>query len=312
MEVRRPIFIIGAGRSGSTEFHNVLTRHPNVCVRHPARPELNRWVLQALDFPISGKRLDRRLFRGECYDFWDHHCRGFSQPSRDLTARDATQATIDHVPRVLARTLSGKRHRLLVKITGWARTGYVQRIFPDALFIHLLRNGKAVANSLLHADFWRGWSGPPRWQWGALSTEHQDEWECHGRSFVALAGIQWKIMMEAIRQAKAHLPAGRFLEVRYEEMCSQPLEVFRSVAEFCELDWSARFEAGLRSRTFDNRNDKWRRDLTADQQRILQSVVGEELARQGYQTGARLSEVTDSQSRPAIDAQVTGSALRRM
>src|SRR5213078_3203453 len=102
---------------------------------------------------------------------------------------------------ILARILGRRRHRLLVKITGWPRVGYLRAIFPDARFIHLIRDGRAVANSLIHTDFWRGWAGPSKWQWGEMGAEHHEEWERHGRSFVALAGIQWKIMMGAIRQA---------------------------------------------------------------------------------------------------------------
>ncbi len=91
-----------------------------------------------------------------------------------------------------------KRNRLLVKITGWPRLGYLHEIFPDAKFIHVVRDGRAVVNSLINVDWWDGWKGPQNWRWGDLDLSQTDEWEKYGKSFVVLAGIQLKIIMNAL------------------------------------------------------------------------------------------------------------------
>ena len=61
MQVKKPIFIVGVGRSGSTVFHRMLCEHPNVAwlssqvSRHPNRISSNRVVMKAIDYPVIGK-----------------------------------------------------------------------------------------------------------------------------------------------------------------------------------------------------------------------------------------------------------------
>jgi len=43
------------------------------------------------------------------------------------------------------------------------RIGFLQAIFPDAKFIHIVRDGCAVANSRMNAPFWKGWQGLNTW-----------------------------------------------------------------------------------------------------------------------------------------------------
>lgn len=74
------------------------------------------------------------------------------------------------LPVVLSKTLTKKRNRLLFKITGWPRVGFLHEIFEDAKFIHLIRDGRAVAYSLLQQPWWEGWRGPPI---GDLENFHQ-------------------------------------------------------------------------------------------------------------------------------------------
>src|SRR5207253_8969568 len=99
------------------------------------------------------------------------------------------------------------------------------------------------------------------------------EWERHGRSFVALAGIQWKMFMDAVDQARALVPPENFLELTYEEMCAEPLATFRRVAGFAELAWLSEFEKTVRGRVLKDANYKWRRELTPEQQRVLEDVL---------------------------------------
>jgi hypothetical protein len=288
MTIQKPIFVIGAGRSGSTEFHSILSHHPHVAWltdlarRHPDRPHLGRLAMTALDLPVIGKFLDRRLFRGEFYDFWDYYFPGFRASFRDLMAGDATLKLKRAVPEAFSQILTPRRSRLLVKITGWPRLGFLHEIFPDARFVHIKRDGRAVANSSLSVDFWRGWAGPDNWGWGGLSPEHAAEWERHDRSFVALAAIQWKIFMDAVDRARALVPADSFLELTYEEMCDEPVSTFRRIAGFAELEWLPVFENTVRTRVLNSANNKWRRELTAEQQRILEGVLRDRLLRSGY------------------------------
>lgn len=286
----RPIFIVGAGRSGSTVFHRVFCEHPDVawqsplCDMFPASPGLNRALLRIAPWPLPGKLLTRYLRPGERYKYWEHYCRGFARPCRDLLGSDVMPRHKRTIPPALARLATSGRRRVLIKITGWPRVGFLRGLFPHAKFIHVYRDGRAVAASLLAVRFWRGWDGPPQWGFGELDPLQRAEWERHGKSFIALAGIQWKLLMTAMEDAARDVPATDLVHVRYEDFIDDPVTTFRKVVEFCRLDWSARFENSIRRQRLRTANDKWRESLTAEQQAILESVLAENLRKYGYST----------------------------
>jgi sulfotransferase family protein len=289
VENRSPIIIVGAGRTGTTVFHRMLSEHPHlawlpgrICARFPERLELSRLFMKGLDYPVVGELLRRRIKAGESYPFWEHHCKGFSAPYRDLVAADVTNKTKKHLPRTTAKILTEKRNRLLLKVTGWPRIGFLSEVFEDARFIHMMRDGRAVANSMINVYFWRGWKGPQDWGWGELSRAQEKEWNGHGQSFVVLAAIQWKILMDAMEKAKNTISSERFLEIRYEDLCSDPVGQVQKVTQFCELEWTVGLERRLRKYQLKNTNDKFKYDLTAKQQSDLEEVVGDYLRRYGY------------------------------
>jgi len=238
--------------------------------------------MKGLDYPLVGELLKRGVQPGESYPFWEHHCKGFSAPYRDLVAADVTDKTKKHVPRTMARILTEKRNRLLLKITGWPRISFLSEVFEDARFIHVMRDGRAVANSMLNVYFWQGWKGPRNWGWGELSPDQKEEWNEHGQSFVALAAIQWKILMDAMEKAKETVSSEKFLEIRYEDLCDDPLGRFQKVTQFCDLEWTDGFERRLGQHQPRNSNDKVKYDLTSKQQRDLEEVLGNYLTRYGY------------------------------
>ncbi|MFQ5688786.1 MAG: sulfotransferase [Gemmatimonadota bacterium] len=284
-----PIFVYSVGRSGSTVFHEIFTRHPDVawlsplCDRWPQRFRLHRGLLRLVDAPLLGAGLRRRFHPDECYRFWDHHCPGFSTPCRDLVADDVTEAQRRAVLCSLGRLTTGRRYRLLVKITGWPRMGFLSEIFPRARFIHVVRDGRAVVNSMLKVGWWWGWRGPANWRFGELGEVYREEWERYDRSFVALAAIEWKLLLEAAGAASARIDPALHMTIRYEDLCGDPVAVFESVAEFCDLRWPRALERRVRAAGLRSRNDKWRSDLSALQQRILNEALQPHLARLGYE-----------------------------
>ena len=289
MENKGPIIIVGAGRTGTTVFHQMLAEHPHlawlpgrISPTFPDKSELSRLVMKGLDFPLLGELLKRRIKPVESYPFWEHHCKGFSAPYRDLLAADVTDRTKKHVPRTMAKILTEKRDRLLLKITGWPRIGFLSEVFEDARFIHVMRDGRAVANSMLNVYFWRGWKGPQNWGWGQLSPAQEKEWNEYEQSFVVLAAIQWKILMDAMEKAKSTFSSEKFLEVRYENLCSDPVGQFQKVTQFCELEWTGSFERQMRKYQPRNTNDKFKDYLTAKQQSDLEEVLRDYLMRYGY------------------------------
>lgn len=285
--IDRPIIIIGTGRCGSTEFHRIFSYHPNVAwlsspINHlKETPTLYKLFMRAIDIPIFG-RLLRRFKPGECYPFFEYHCKGFSRPFRDLIEKDVTTKSKLNLRNVLSRIITGKRHRLLLKITGWSRVRFLNEIFPDAKFVHILRDGRAVANSLINVDFWRGWEGPENWRWGPLPDEIQQKWNELDKSFLALAAFQWELLTNSVAISKKHIGRNRILEIRYEEFCSSPAKVFEKVLQFCELSCSEDFLNLVQNQSIRNMNFKWTKELTNSQKKMLNRILHERLQEYGY------------------------------
>ncbi len=287
-KLAKPIIIVGTGRCGSTVFHRQLAKHPHVMWlagffnRYPTRPAWNRRAVTAMGNPMLRRLLGRKIQPGECYRFWDKYAYGFSEPCRDLVHTDLTLRVKHQVRAVMESMLTSRRNRLLLKVTGWPRVGYLNEMFEDARFIHLVRDGRAVASSLLHVSFWGGWHGPQGWRAGLLSPEDQAIWERHDRSFVALAGLEWRIQMRAMDAARRSVDGNRFLEIKYETYCAQPLETTRRVLQFADLPNSQEFERQLAATPIKNANERWREGLTEAQQCILDEILREDLVRYGY------------------------------
>jgi hypothetical protein len=225
----------------------------------------------------------------EFYEPLDEAFPGFSEPFRTLEARDATPWATRRLQGLLADKVEADRKpRVLLKWTGWSRAGFMDAIFPDCLFVHVHRNGCAVANSLMQRDFWRGWGGPARWRWGPLPPELEETWLRHDRSFVVLAGLQWRLLFGEITASLAQLPADRVLQVSYEALCADPVEEVRRIHQFASLPDDPGVDDRVRATRIRMENlERWRTDLSPDQVAALEEVLEEDLALQSRLTDQR-------------------------
>jgi len=285
--IEKPIFITGLGRSGTTLIHTMLSTHPQVnwlsllCGKFPKRPYLNRWLMSAIDVPIVNIYLRRRFVPLENYAFWDFYFPGFSMPNRDLVASDVSLRTKRALRTVASELLTAKRRRLLVKITGMPRMSFLRNVFPDAKFIHVIRDGRAVADSRMNT-FWKGWQGLNIWP-GKMPAEYQEEWERHHHSFVALAGIEWKTHLDYVEVLKKDFPDISICQVRYEAFCADPIAELRRIANHCELSWPKDYDRAIRKQYVHSENEKWKKDLTDAQRKILEDVLRPYLIKYGYE-----------------------------
>ena len=88
--------------------------------------------------------------------------------------------------------------------------------------------------------------------------------------------------MRAMDMAQQTLDAKQFHEVKYETFCEQPVETYRRVLEFAELPSSTFFEQQVRAASISSTSHRWRDDLTAEQQAVLNRILRDELQRHGY------------------------------
>lgn len=288
MQVEKPIFVFGTGRSGTTIFYEMMTEHPHfawtshLCNFFPNRLGLHRAFMRATDVPLLHDVLRRYVKPVEVYRFWDNYFNGFSVPYRDIFAEDVSPRIARRLRAPMPKLLTENRPRLIHKTVGWSRADFLNAVFEDAVFVHVIRDGRAVANSLINVDFWDGWKGPQKWMLDTLPEHYQALWKEHDESFVALAGIQWMMLMDSAEQAKAKIAPKQILEIKYEDLCPDPIQVIRDVMAFCGMEWNPLFESRLRRYTLANTNDKYKKDLSPTQQETLERVLEGHLKKYGY------------------------------
>jgi hypothetical protein len=286
-------FVLGTGRCGSTLVHEVLARHPdvgfisNVDDRLAAVRSNGRWNRSL--FARTPERLTRkgrlRFAPSEGYRILGRQVSpALVAPVRDLVADDATPWLSERFRRFFEERAAAQGVDVFLhKFTGWPRAGFIHRALPDARFIHVIRDGRAVANSLLQMPWWRGYEGPSSWGWGPLPKSYEREWTGSGGSFVTLAGLEWKLLIDAFDRAKASVPADRWMDVRYEDVVADPRGTIASLLAFLELPWTPEFERRFERHPFrSDRTDAFRRDLSVRDVDLLDRSLGGYLERLGY------------------------------
>ena len=287
-------FMIGTGRCGSSLLNEVVARHPhvgflsnvedNLSAMPAAGGRLNRVVYQRVP-PRFTQKGRARFAPSEGYRVLERDVSPIiSTPVRDLTANDATPWLADRFRAFFTERAAAQGAPVFLhKFTGWPRAGFVNAVMPEAKFVHVIRDGRAVASSLLQMEWWQGFRGPDGWGFGPLPAAYAAEWEESGRSFALLAGLEWKLLMDAFDDAKASVAENLWLDVKYEDVVRAPEEGFRRILDFLGLEWSDAFAAGLAKHTFDvSALTRWRADLDFRSIDLLDASLADHLARLGY------------------------------
>ena len=303
--------MIGTGRCGSTIVGQVVAMHPdvgfiaNVDDRFAGlnrAGRLNNRIYRSLPAPLQ-KRGGRRgglaggrvasgmrsvaMTPSEGYRLLDRHVSPMlSAPVRDLVADDASAWLSERLRAFFERRATAQgRPLFLHKFTGWPRAGLLHAVFPEARFVHVVRDGRAVASSLVQQPWWPGFGGPEAWTFGPLSEDEAELWMRSGRSFPVLAGLEWRRLMEAFDTARAAVPAESWLELRYEDMVARPREQVQRLLDHLGLDWSEAFERSFATLEFTPaRADAYRSELSARDVELLEGALAAALEAHGYPT----------------------------
>jgi hypothetical protein len=286
------VFVLGTGRCGSTLVQEVMAKHPgtgyllNLEDRLPGvRLGRTAAALYRRLPPEASRKGRLRLAPTEGYRaLADRVSPVLAEPTRDLVAEDATPWLVERTREFF--DAAAARHRapvFLHKFTGWPRSGFLSQVWPDARFVHVVRDGRAVANSLLQMPWWRGYTGGGLGAEAMLPAAYRERWLAEGRSFPVLAGLEWAMLMDSFADARAKAAEGHWLELRYEDVVADPQQTFARALEFCGLEPSPAFDRALaRYRFAAGRTDAFRRDLRPDDVAALTRVLHDHLEAYGY------------------------------
>jgi omega-hydroxy-beta-dihydromenaquinone-9 sulfotransferase len=297
--VEEPIFFIGMPRSGTTLMFEVFAAHPDLGWFSQYFPRFPRFPSVALLSRISDihPRLRRRTERSdqprrllnrlrvgptEAYAVWTQHCgskflEDFLVDTRASTdERERLHATVSRVLRYQGKP------RFAAKITGPPRIGYLTSLFDDARFVHVIRDPRAVAQSLMRVRWWRDTSRLLAWR-NVLPDDKFEMWERLGRSDVALAALEWLAVIRTARREASQLASDRYREVRYEDFVSDPHATLDQLVSFCDLRHSAAPHEFLDLRfELRNMNLESRHRFSAAEMRFFDDFAGDLLTDLGY------------------------------
>jgi hypothetical protein len=267
-QIVRPIFIVGAPCSGTNIFYRTFAKHPdlawisNITKKIPSSFWLTRIVMLF--------RKDHRPT--EANNIWQKFV---GTDDESLGPKDVTATVRNYLHSVLQNNLRiFKKPRFVNKCPGNSvRMEFLKEVFPDAIFIHILRDGRAVAYSILRSrqrHSGQYWSvKPPGWQ------------DLLNLPMVDACALQWKMTVESILKSADKLPQDQFMEVRYEEFVARPAETLRQVGNQCGLVWQDDFLQAITG-GMDNRNYKWQTQMQDSDKKTLNGLLGNFLEQLGY------------------------------
>ncbi|MFO8099859.1 MAG: sulfotransferase [Salinibacter sp.] len=302
-----PIFIVGCPRSGTGIFHQVVRLHPDVAWVTPFSnwicgkswfrrvPPRIAWGVESVLHRMPPTVLPS-FFRGpydgslhlpgplethEGHSIWN---RALSDTSNHLaTEDDATEAVRTYLHDVIRWIRAyHQRPRFLSKTPRNAfRLRFLHALFPNAFFVHLIRDGRAVTASILkrrrqvHGDVHAWWGvKPPGWR------------SVQSASPIEQAAWTWRPCLSRVRDDATVLPNDRLLELQYESFTSEPERALSRFFSFVDLTPAVFFTKANRQHLQNVHPPRhtWRTRLTTTQQATLVDLLSPELERYGYQS----------------------------
>ena len=294
-----PVFLLGPARSGTSLLYKLLCLHPDAAFisNYVARAPWAPWLAAVNRVAPRAPERRHRVWFGEggenAYVYGARRSladRLFPMPVEgeplfrraglppDAMPSDARRPAVASRLRSSIRSVrSADGGRVLVnkRIANIYRIPALRDAFPDARFVALVRDGRAVALSLSRVDWWPtctvvGYGGTPdRW-----AAEGGDPWELCARN--------WVDELAAIEQGLEGMPDDQLLRLRYEDLIAAPLAQLGAIATFAGLPASASWQGAVGRVRFPDRNDAWRERLDADALATIEAVQTPTLERYGY------------------------------
>jgi hypothetical protein len=273
---KSPVFVVGSARSGNTMLYHMLLSSGRFPIYRTEPCVFDLLVPRFGDFRNIATR--RELMR------WWLRTRQFRRSGLD--AGEITEKVLTSVTTggEFLRAVMGEMARA-GGFQRWAVWGpdnllfvpTIKRQIPDALFIHVVRDGRDVACALDRKEFIRPF-----------------RWDRSYRLYVSALHWMWKVQTGR-RHGRAIGPD--YMEVRFEDLVLHPEEALAKVGAFVgeNLDYEKIRKAKIGAIRVPNTSfteewksgsfspvGRWRRQLSDDKVTRLEGLVGELLMELGY------------------------------
>lgn len=288
------LFIIGSGRCGSSLIHELVARHRDAAFVSNIEDNLRflnlkgRYNNALLRSPIGRftKKGRLRFAPSEAYNIVAEQITPlYKLSTRNLELGDISKSIRQRFERFFGERLEAQRQTHFVhKYTGWARARFFKDIFPKARFVHVVRDGRAVANSFVQMPWWSGSGDPDNWRFGPLNSSDERIWRASNQSAIVLAGLAWKIYVESIEADFHDLPDDDFITLRYEDFLDDPAGGIRKISKFADLTWDDDIVRQMKKSPIrPGRSAAFRDNLSESQQLNLFDAIGDKLLAFGYE-----------------------------
>lgn len=269
-----PVFVVGCPRSGTTVLYHMLLSAGGFAVY---RSESNVFNLLVPRFGGMRSTQDRKDLMHAWVDSILFDVSGLD--AEKITARVVNECRsggdfLRIVMREVAETQGVGRwadctpeHLLYME--------EIKREIPDALFLHIIRDGRDVALSYLK----QGWAYPLPW-------DHGEE--------MGVAGLYWNWIVGKGREIGKRLGAD-YREVRFEELVTNPQETLARLGRFIDhdLDYEAIQRVGIGSVSEPNSSfgaeagifdpvERWRTKMSPQEVAGFEALAGDRLEELAY------------------------------
>jgi len=277
-ESKRPVFVVGSARSGTTLLYHMLLSAGGFAVY---RAETHAFDLVG---PSFGD-LRRRRTREKLMDAWlkTHLFERSGLEADQIRARVLAECrTVGDFLRIHMESIAEKQG-----VDRWADCTpahllymtSIKSLIPDAQFIHIIRDGRDVALSLAKT----GWIKPLPWDSGRR---------------LAIAALYWEWFVSRGRAAGLGL-GDDYIEIHFEQLVTEPRVALASVGEFIhqDLDYEVIRQVGIGSVSKPNTSfpedsrgsgpssavGRWKQRLSAEQVQYFDLLIGPCLSELGYE-----------------------------
>lgn len=284
-QLDRPIIITGAGRSGTKLLRSILACAPETAIF----PREINYVWRHGNINHATDELTPEHARPEVCAFIREQ---FVKLSRRQDA-----------PRIVEKTCANT-----------LRLDFVRVVLPEAIVIHLIRDGRDVAESARRC--WQGrpslrylfeklrWVPPGdipyyglrylRYQVGRLRGNingAQSSWGprfsgldrlVEERELLEVCAIQWRTCVQAAEASLENYPAEQRLTIRYEDLVADPIAVSRMVYQHAGLTLTDDCASFVNETVHEGNLGKWCDRLSKDEQTLVLPHIESELRRHGY------------------------------